>query len=174
MKPSELYTREPEKVVQPFAQDSKYGPEFQMEYLVGSRYNHIGSEEMYTWDIESINRSTRVEVKVYKDFDFDGRRFWRLASVWFDRSPVMIVQNAGREGDDYVGRIITDGERYGAMVTHIHSLIQYKQGEEFNGDIRSPDEDFTDVDAFYGNSLDGYFERYINVRNKLEIYCHRK
>jgi len=159
MKPSELYAREPEKVVEPFAVSTDPAG-LQLEYFTGSYYNHLGSEDFDVWGIESIQRSTRVEVKVYKDFDFDGRRFWRLLSVWFDRQPVMILQNAGREGDDYVDRIITDGARYGAMVTHIHSLIRYKQGEVFEEDIHDQDEDYISLDDFYGNNLDGIFERY--------------
>ena len=160
MKPNELYAREPVKVVVPFSEESEYGAEYQLRYFCGFRYNHLGVDDIDIWGIESINRSTRVEIKIHKDFDFDGRRFWRLASVWFDRQPVMIIQNAGREGDDYIGRIITDGGRYTLMVKHIYSLFQYKQGEEFNGDLRDPDEDFDDVDNFYGNNLDGYFERF--------------
>ena len=159
MTPNELYAREPEKVIHPLGEDSSYGPDYQLRHFVGCYYNHLGND-FNIWDIEGINRSTRVSLKIYKDFDFDGRRFWRLLSVWFDNTPVMILQNAGREGDDWVGRIITDGEMYNNMMNHIRSLFRYKHDDEFDGDLCDPDVDYPSLTEFYGNSLDGSFERY--------------
>lgn len=159
MKPTDLYARLPEKVVQPFAEGAEHGPEYQMRYFIGSSYNHIG-DDIDVWSLAGINISTRIEVRVYKDFNFDGRRFWRLASVWFDNTPVMILQNAGREGDDYVGRIITDDQYFTYMMRHIRSLFRYSADSEFVGDVHDPDEDYPALDNFYGNNLDGYFERY--------------
>lgn len=159
MKPSELYEREPESIVLPFSEDADYGPEYQMRYFIGCYYNHLGYA-IDVWDIEGINRSIRVAVKVYKDFDFDGRRFWRLVSVWFDNNPVMILQNAGREGDDSVDRIITDKKHFTLMMAHILSLFRFKQDDEFIEDLQDPDEDYPTLTEFYGNSLNGKFERY--------------
>ena len=159
MKPSDLYGRTPEKVVQPFAEGSEYGPEHQMRYFIGSRFNHLGAD-IDVWELEGINRSTRVEVKVHKDFNFDGRRFWRLVSVWFDHRPIMVLQNAGREGDDYVGRIITEERYFNFMMNHIRSLLRYNTSDVLDGDLRDSNEDYQLLDDFYGNSLDGHFERY--------------
>ena len=51
---------------------------------------------------------TDIEIRIYKNYDFDGRRFWRLQSVYYKNNPVMITQNAGREGDDHNQRYITE------------------------------------------------------------------
>lgn len=158
MKPSELYAREPEETIAPF-DDNQHGPEYQMRYFIGSRYNHL-AYDIDVWNIEGINRSTRVTVKVYKDFDFDGRRFWRLVSVWFDNKPVMILQNAGREGDDSVDRIITDSDTFGFMMSHILSLFRFNKDTAHTGDLHDPEEDYPTLTNFYNNSLDGHFERY--------------
>ena len=69
----------------------------ELSYLVGCYYNHIPEVGN---DIESVKyllSSDRVEIKFLKDWNFDFRRVWQLATVWFDGNPVMITQNAGRE-----------------------------------------------------------------------------
>lgn len=159
MKPTELYQREPEKVIKPFdvARDHfDYG-----DYFIGCYYNHLPELTFDRYEACHVDASDKVEIKVYKDFRFDSRRFWRLCSVWFDGEPVMIIQNAGREGDDHARRIITDRHRYMQMVDHINSLVRIKVFyDELNRDIIEPDSDVPDLIKFYGNTLDGYFEMY--------------
>lgn len=155
MTPNELYKRMPEN------------SHFDLDNLVGFYYNHI--PEIDAHDISNANETEqRVLIKEYKFFDFDGRRFWRLASVWFDGTkddkladaykPVMIIQNAGREGDDYDGRFITDEKLYLEMVTYIRSLINDRPYQ--TSDVVDPDVDINNLTSFYGNELDGHFERY--------------
>lgn len=119
----------------------------------GTHLNEI-SDASYLDD--GVNQ--RVKVKILKDFNFDGRRFWRMCTIWFDDKPVMITQNAGREGTDHVSRFITDEPLYKEMVTYIKSLMPPLFN--LNDDIVSPDEDIKLIGNFYDNSLDGFFERY--------------
>ena len=155
MTPNELYNRIPEN------------SHYELECLNDFYYSHV--PEVGDWSLGDANeKEQRVLIKEYKFFDFDGRRFWRLASVWFDNTkddkladaykPVMIIQNAGREGDDHASRFITNESLYMEMVSHIRSLINTKYDEMY--DVVDPDVDINNLTSFYGNELDGHFERY--------------
>ena len=156
MKPSELYIREPEKVVYPF--DAGDGSLYLMiDYFMGSRYNHL-ADDINPHQISKVLRSTQVKIHVHKDFNFDGRRFWRLLSVWYIGKPVCVLQNAGRKGDDYSNRFVTDERQFAEMVRHIRTLFIF-ENEELD-DVVDVDEDILLLAEFYGNSLDGFFGRY--------------
>lgn len=106
----------------------------------------------------SVNpeENTRLKIKVLKDFDFDGRRFWRLQTLWFDDKPVMIMQNAGREGDDHRERFVTNKQLYLEVVEYVRKLIGQ---EERVTDYIDENEKY-DYLNFYSNHLHGKFERY--------------
>lgn len=171
MTPRELLQRTPESVT------------FRLEYLNGCYYSHVPELEDWLQSYQHEPASamnTRVESRVYKHFDFDGRRFWRLASVHLDGDPVMITQNAGREGDDWAERIIVAPWLYPEMVAYLHTLAPPPEilamdgkssrvvslDDEIKGDgrawltsrgsLKSQD----GLSSFYGESLDGRFERY--------------
>lgn len=149
MTPNELYKRTPERIDQ------------NLYVLYGCYYNHIPEIEEFDnsfgFDFET---NDRVEIHFYKDFDFDGRRFWRLASVKMDGEFVMIIQNAGREGDDYVDRFITNPTKYKEMVEYIKSLIVTEYEDLSEEHVVDGDVDCRTLTKFYGNELDGYFTRY--------------
>jgi hypothetical protein len=149
MKPSELYSRKPDYV----STDLNH---FRVGYS-----NHIPEVDdiTYGWFDDSVcQRNDQIEFRIHKNFDFDGRRFWKLVSVWFDGQPVMILQNAGREGDDHVDRYITAPELYREMVSYVQSLLPVEVKNV--NDVVEEDEEIENLADFYGNSLDGEFERY--------------
>jgi len=148
MKPKELYKRTPEKI------------DKDINVLHGCYYNFIPEVQGFDFcqDIPD-GANELVEIHYYKDFDFDGRRFWRLAAVKYNGEFVMIIQNAGREGDDWTERFITNFEFYVGMVGYIQTLVPTSRIDT-NGDYVSPNTDIKGLDDFYGNNLDGYFERY--------------
>jgi hypothetical protein len=124
--PAELYARKPERV------DHIVG------VLGGFYYNHMPEIDDGYMPYEDPNK--RIAIRYYKDFDFDGRRFWRLAAVCFDGLPFMIIQNAGREGDDHHRRFITDLHQYKDAVKYVLSIAKIPDRHE--------------------TEKDGYFERY--------------
>lgn len=127
--------------------------------LTGCYYNHI-REARLDWGMPYDEEFPDIQVRVVKEFDFDGRRFWRLATVWFKDKPVMVIQNAGREGDDHEARFITDTESFNNMCRYIE-MISNKGDEEVVEDVYSEDQEIgSKLTTFYGNTLDGYFERY--------------
>ena len=147
--PNDVYALEPEKIL---------SAEFNTHDYIwwGCYFNHIPEIDQYG----KYEDSDRISIRIYKEFDFDGRRFWRLASIWLDDSPVMIIRNAGREGDDHVSRFVTDRKKYIELVAHILSLKRLEEDDINCEDVVEPDAEIKDLLDFYGNSLFGWFERY--------------
>lgn len=142
--PNELYAMTPEEISNDVGR------------LIGCYYNHIPEIDEYG-NLYHI-KTPRIEIKYLKDWCYDGRRVWRLATVWFWDKPVMIIQNAGREGDDHHARFITDPKQYKEMIQYIIALMEIPEPEL--EDVYKPDEDIEGLTEFYDQSLDGYFERY--------------
>ena len=141
MKPAELYQREP------IRSDSD------LTVLFGCHFDHMPEAGAEYWRIEGVEmKSERLEIRYYKDHHYDGRRIWRLASVWFDGEPFMVIQNAGREGDDHAARFITNVEQYKQAVIYVKSLLPPAFGKV--SDIVSADDDIPDLTEFYSDSLD--------------------
>lgn len=159
MKPSELLKREPESIVNIFA-DRDNSKWLFMDYFQGTYFNHVPELNINPHDIDGFVDVDFVTVKVLKDFNFDSRRYWRICVVCLHDFPVMIIQNAGREGDDYYDRFIVDPDRYKELVRLISSLIRVDIEPENLQDVVSLDEDIPSLTEFYGNELDGYFKRY--------------
>jgi len=88
-----------------------------------------------------------ITIEIIKNHLFDHRRYWRLAIVYFAHFPVMIIQNAGREGDDHAKRFLLDIEMYKKMLQY---LIRFAT---FDEEIISLDENREDLDTFYGHKL---------------------
>ena len=134
MKPKDFYKLPPVKILE--------GAEAISE-LRGYYYNHIPE---IVDDLGWLTNNTRVSVKIagYKDIDY--RRYWQVAGVYFEDKPIMVIQNAGREGDDYARRFITDKEGFFAMVDYIRKLMN----TEIEDRIYSPHEDIEDLIKFYG------------------------
>lgn len=76
-----------------------------------------------------------LEFKVLVSFRTDYRRYWRMSTVWYKDKPVMIIGNAGREGDDDWVRYVYDPDLYEEVVHVIyHHLISsnyYKEDGEY-------------------------------------------
>lgn len=121
--------------------------------LKGIYYDHL-KELSDRHEIHSYygleERNKKVDIRYYVDHCFKGSRVWVLASVWYDNQPVMVIQNAGRDGDDHSKRFITDKKRFEEMLRYVASII--------NIDTSSVEEVYVDVDlpeltCFYGHDM---------------------
>lgn len=141
MKPVDLYAMP--------AQETIYFAVEVVSYLRGAIFDHI--PEM-PWDMgrNDFGDSDRVEIRIIKEHWFDNCRLWRLATVWFDRQPVMVIQNAGREGDDWERRFITNDRQYKAMIEHLNSLFI---ADDLDADCVSEADDLPGLTEFYGDNL---------------------
>lgn len=163
MTPAELYQRPTQYI--------SYNP----QELVGCYYNHVpeisDSFAGVPWlDHREPNKAppegltperARFEYRIIKHFDFDYRRYWRLATVWFDNRPVMITRNAGREGDDHRSRFVTcSSTLYIDLIKYLTDLImEHNTYTPAIEDFVGINTDVPTLTEFYGNSLDGYFEK---------------
>ena len=103
--------------------------------------------------------SDRAEVRFLKDWNFDGRRVWILATVWLDENPVMILQSAGREGRDHSKRFIVDEVQFIELCEHVQSMLPIAyDGNDLTGFHDEMGDVLTD---FYGYKLGGMFKQYI-------------
>ena len=146
--PNELYAMTPESTTN------------DVFHLVGFSYNHV--PEISDDLLVNINfvKADRVDIEFLKNWNFDFRRVWILATVWFDGKPVMIIQNAGREGDDHSRRFITDSETFFQMISYIRTLLVNIVKIDNKILAINADEHNARLTEFYGNKLDGYFEKY--------------
>lgn len=133
--------------------------------LRGCYFNHLEGvldHGTYDYDTAKINTDSRVVVKYHKNFDFDGRRFWRLSSLWFDGEPVAVLQNAGREGDDHSRRFITDRDKFLELCSYLRSCLKQDTNDaKIDSDVTDGDTEIgLPLIEFYGNKLGGHFERY--------------
>ncbi|KZX78238.1 hypothetical protein A3715_10245 [Oleiphilus sp. HI0009] len=132
--PNDLYKMTPESI--------SYDP----SCLEGFSYSHIPEvpDGLRLFDLEDYKK---IKLCYLKDFNFDHRRCWRLATVWFEEKPVMVIQNSGREGDDFSKRFITDMEAYKEMVR----FIKYELEEHDTRDCVGAEEDIKGLTEFSGH-----------------------
>lgn len=144
MTPQDLYNRVPER------EDNN------LHVLIGCFFNHIPEVATFM-DLKPalLIENERVLIRYYKDHVFDNKYIWRLASVWFDGKPVMLIQNAGLAGEEFNRRLITDALLY-------LELIQYLKGLLTNAflspeDLVDPTAEISGLDSFHGSILDSSF-----------------
>lgn len=145
MTPLELYTRDPESISS------------DLTLIRGYVFDHVPE---INGQLRADDPNQRVIIRCYKEFNFDTRRFWRICSVWFDSLPIMIIRNAGREGDDHRSRFVTDQAGYLRMVIYLQTLTVPNCDRDSDvQDLVDPLVDIADLTTFYGNTLDGHFRR---------------
>ncbi|MGH8001981.1 MAG: hypothetical protein ACREPR_21770 [Brasilonema sp.] len=91
----------------------------------------------------------RIKTKVLWRINTDYRRYWQLASVWLDDRPFGIIQNAGREGQDYKRAFWTDKEIYIEAIKYLRELIPIESTME----TYSLDFESQELTEFYGQKF---------------------
>ena len=109
-------------------------------------------------DFESPTDGLLVHTYHYENFD--GERYWLLAGLTLDGKPFMIVQNAGRGGQDHEARFITDPETYKAAVERLRKPTEPT-------DVIDPDADIAELTDFYGSSLSDFYDPSIDPKHKV-------
>jgi len=123
--------------------------------LVGYYYDHVPEVAHDGWQYMAVDLSkTGIEVRVHCHSNYDSRRFWRLASVWLDGNPVMVIQNAGREGDDHHKRFVTDKDLLFALAARIRMAIAAVPMKYEVDEMVGLNDWITGLDSFYAHSYD--------------------
>lgn len=151
MKASELFHMEPLSTT------------MNLSFLVGCYYNHVPEVLDYPMEIGNDGleweRNTAVMARTVAEKNV-GHRVWRMDAIVMDGEPVMVTQNAGRDGDDFFRRFIVNPGKYAEMVGYLGSLVPIKFGTEFETVLLDADEERADLDNFYGYSLQNYMRDY--------------
>jgi hypothetical protein len=84
---------------------------------------HLPEIDSYELDFDGVEAGQKMETRTIVDKDFDGRRGWTLQTVWFESSPVMVVNSSGRDGDEYHERWITDVIQFSKLLTWLQRFI---------------------------------------------------
>jgi len=140
MKPFDLYNREPVRV------------DTDLSVFFGCYYNHMPECDLENRHTIDSSKNSRIEIHYWKDFWYDSRRCWRLSGAYLDGEPFMIMQNAGREGDDYHARFITNADLYRQAVKYATGLLLPRIHDEIP-DTVDPTSDIPSLSTFYGDSL---------------------
>ena len=104
------------------------------------------TDECFNYDLEN----TKIETRVVRRIDFDHRRYWQLATVWFEGKPFGVIQNSGREGRDHVKAFWTDAEVYSRAIQYLRDLIPLRDTIELTSVTFDSDE----LLSFHGFSYD--------------------
>jgi hypothetical protein len=116
---------------------------------------HLTNEvDTYDLDSDAMEASKRFETRTIVDHDYDGRRGWTLQTVWFDGKPVMVVNNSGRDGDEYHDRWITDGEAFGKMVAWLRTF----QPESEQTGFAEASQVIPAMTEFYNHTIHDYYD----------------
>lgn len=94
-----------------------------------------------------------VQINTYAEYIQDHRRYWRTCGVLFDKNPMMILVNAGREGDDYYERYILDAVLYKQMIIYVKSLMLPPEHAYKPIDVIDPKTDIPELTDYYNKSF---------------------
>lgn len=106
--------------------------------------------------LETLEAEGRLKVKRLVEKYHDHRRFAAIHTLWFDGKPVMLTQNAGREGDDFKQRWITDTETFVVLCSYLRSRLATDVSQE---DTVDPEALFyeEEIFQFYGEDFASQF-----------------
>jgi hypothetical protein len=97
--------------------------------------------------LEQLKSDARFEVRCILYRRHDDRRYISMYSFWFDGKPVMLTQNAGREGDDFKRRLITDAALFKDLCGYLHSRLDFDI-EVAESDLVDPETHIFEEEAF--------------------------
>ena len=129
-----------------------------LEYIANPYFNHV-SETIHDFSLFHVIRSDQIEIRIISEVVKYHRSevvkyhriVWRLATVWFDNKPVMVIQNAGKYGHEHSKKFVTDRKTYKRMCDHIKELISIENED----DIKEIDADknIKGLVKFYGHRI---------------------
>jgi hypothetical protein len=125
-----------------------------LDFLSGPYYNHLpeaffGQDQNEAFPWWTFKTFDCIKNLVYVHKMEDCRRFHYLAIITFNDIPVMVYRAAGREGDDFNDRFITNRDVFNEMIMFIDSkfVLESKTNEgNYVVDIETHD---VDMASFY-------------------------
>lgn len=145
MTPQELFSRTP----------------VQVSNEIEGFHSHLGDYGISQFEFNKVlEEDPNIETRFYAVANFDGYRYWMLGAVFFRGIPVLIFQEAGRNGRDHTRNIeVRDPENPNAMGDFLR-YIRDNLLENGRVEAVSLDTDVEDLDYFYNCKLDDIVAEY--------------
>lgn len=102
--------------------------------------------------LETLQAQGRLVARQLLEKYYDHRRSASMHTIWFDGEPVMLVQSAGRERDDFKQRWITNEKAYVLLCSYIRSCLSTGIDPK---DVVGPEEEIfeDEIFKFYGEDF---------------------
>ena len=123
-----------------------------IENFWGCYYTHVPEIENGDLDYSKLDKITRITTVVHAFYAVDYRRYWAIWSAWLDGKPYMLMQNAGREGDDYRERYITDNNLYNEALQLLRTCF-HDSAITANHVVWDINKDVPEIEDFYGTTI---------------------
>ena len=109
------------------------------------------SDALGVWDHDWLESLRRITVDIVADYVCEYHRSWTLSCVRLDGEPVMILQAAGRGGDDYREEYVVDGAKHKELEDLLRESVD-KPGPHVVG----MNEDYSYFTSFYGENMEAH------------------
>lgn len=114
---------------------------------LGHDQNVFFGEDVVLDQVEE-DKNERVKSRIVWDPYIDDRRTHTITTIWYDGNPIGIVQTAGRDGEDFGRRFITDLEGYKAAADYLRSLY-FTETNDY--EVIDPGKPLRELNDFYNN-----------------------
>jgi hypothetical protein len=127
--------------------------------LFGCYYSHMpevpGEVALQARDRTYWAANALLVEKTHYRRQSDARRFHAVRSYWLNGVPFLVTLNAGREGDDYARRFVTDRAVYAAAVSHVRALYRPPASDPPGGgqEVRNDFDPLPELGDFYGRAV---------------------
>jgi hypothetical protein len=136
--PRQLLAREPIRTER--GRDAAY-------WLEGCYFNHLPEAgAMWIHEMPADADLSGLEWRLFGQIYIDHRRYHHLAAVYLHGLPVMIITNAGREGDDHSERFVLNEHK----VWELAKLVSTTATET---PVVGLDQDLPSMTFFYGEEI---------------------
>lgn len=107
--------------------------------------------------LDALAAAGRLTVTELICDNIDGRRYVSMHTLRLDGKPFMVVQNAGREGDDHRKRWVTDKEAFQQALSHL--TVHMAETDDEVADLVDPGAPMwvDEVLFFYSTDFSGRF-----------------
>jgi len=115
-------------------------------WIAGCYFNHLPEAgESWTYSLPPQFDLQNLEWRLFGQIYIDHRRWHHLAAIYLDGLPVMIITNAGREGDDHSERFVLNQHKLWELVKLVSPKAEIT--------IVDLDHDLPTMTNFYGKEI---------------------
>ena len=95
-----------------------------IQYHITPLFLHLNEINECLVDTKQIERERYIEINLIAQFH-ESNASYSLYTVWYTGEPVMILQQGGKNGTDYIEDFITHTEYYYKMIDYIRNRYMH-------------------------------------------------